>query len=412
MKKTTIIFISIALGILALIGGWFVFQALTTENDSPLDAFESTNTSPFFPSGNTTTDESPVDTTNTENPFFGENTFISRGGRFRLLHTNPTAGATFVPDREDITIRFIEKETGHIFETSLENPTVQRLTNTTIPHIQEVLWGNTASSTIIRYIDDSGDVVKTFLGTIVMLETPENTGVVGELIGTFLEDTISFLTISPDSEEMFYLTENTTGSTGILYTFKNATTKNIFTTPLTELIPQWTSDRTILLTTQPAYDIFGYTYRISNTGGSFSKVLGPARGLVSLGNSTFSTILYSQNSSLFSYNVAKATSVSLGLSTLPDKCVWSIQSPHIAYCAVPKSVSNTTFPEEWYQGRATTNDTLWRINTTTGVSTILFDPESEGVSLDIENLTVNTDDTHLLLQDRKNKATFVLKIEE
>ena len=58
----------------------------------------------------------------------------------RRVSNTAVASAITFESGEEVVIRFIERETGHIFDTTTTSLPQTRVSNTTIPRIQEVLW--------------------------------------------------------------------------------------------------------------------------------------------------------------------------------------------------------------------------------------------------------------------------------
>jgi hypothetical protein len=407
MKKKIITLIIVVVTLSALVAGWFVYQTLTAPESVEPDEYSPTDTSPFFPSGGgNTTGTVGTSTSSGGTPFSP----IQSTQRLRMVHIKPVVGATFVLSKTgSTTIRFMESETGHIFERNNETGEVLRLTNTTIPHIQNVVWGENASTTVLQYLQDNADTIETFIGTI---EPEQEVSGVGSLVGSFLPNDISFVSISPDTQKVLYLLEESGNLNGYTYTFKDGSVRNIFTLPLTEVIPQWVTDTTILLTTRVAHGLPGYTYQIKTTGLGFSKLLGPVSGLTSLSDGLISYILYAREDVLFVHTLATGVSESFGLKTIPDKCVWSTKNTTTVYCAVPQTLLGNMFPENWYQGKLQTEDALWKLDVAEKTSEIIFNPETEGLSFDVDTLSIDPDETHLLIHDRNTSLEYLLRIEK
>ena len=100
------------------------------------------------------------------------------------------------------------------------------------------------------------------------------------------------------------------------------------------------------------------------------------------------------------------TTINLSLQTLPEKCVWSHTEKSTVYCAVPETIPEGIYPDNWYQGLVTFTDNLWKINTSTGISkvVVLFD-RGYNKSFDAINLQLSSDDSYLTFT---NKSDLIL----
>jgi hypothetical protein len=84
------------------------------------------------------------------------------------------------------TLRFVEGGTGHVFDGE------EKVSNTTVPAVKEVVWGNLGQSLVLRYEEGPFTPIKSFLGRVAGGELGE-TG--------FLPDGISSLVAAPRGEE-------------------------------------------------------------------------------------------------------------------------------------------------------------------------------------------------------------------
>src|SRR3989338_2719832 len=133
MNKTLLTIIVVV--VLVIIAGGVYFFAVQnntgqTDNQSGTDFFSS-----LFPFGESSPGGGDVTTS-------GDSTLAETkpASVLRQIGDRPVAGARFIAGRNETLIRFIERETGHVFDTPLDSATVTRISNTTIPRIQEIVW--------------------------------------------------------------------------------------------------------------------------------------------------------------------------------------------------------------------------------------------------------------------------------
>ena len=107
--------------------------------------------------------------------------------RLRQLTNFPVAGATFVESEDGKTlIRFIVRENGHIFETTADSTTQNRISNTTILRIFDTNWLSGGDAFIARFLNEESSEIESFYAEIRQSET----GGEGALDGVFLTKNI------------------------------------------------------------------------------------------------------------------------------------------------------------------------------------------------------------------------------
>jgi hypothetical protein len=130
------------------------------------------------------------------------------------------------------------------------------------------------------------------------------------------------------------------------------------------------------------------------------KIVGGIAGLTLLPNSALTYYLGGATPGntikLFSVTAQDADPKVLPLSTLPEKCVWAHKSENTAYCAVPQFILPATYPDDWYKGRVSFTDELWKLDLATGETTFISDlPKESGQSIDAVNLVLSSDDEYI-----------------
>ena len=350
--------------------------------------------------------------------------------RLYRLHNTPVSGiASFETGKgsdHTISARYIERGLGHIYETALSTYTETRIVNETRSKIIEALWGKGGQSVVVRSLnEESRDTIKT---RIINLGTPTNsfntatdTPTQSGLIQTeeiLLPDYIPFMAVAGDeSDKLFYLENSAVSAMGTTATFKNTSPSNIFKSSFTEWIPQFPNQKLVTLTTKPSNAVPGHFFFLDPKTKSVIKILSGINGLTTLTNRSGKLVIYSESKDqgliLSVYDTVKKEIRNIALQTLPEKCVWSTKSPEIAYCAVPKTLSNSLYPDRWYQGIVSFSDDLWVVDTQTTVTKKLLNPETlGGQNLDMTNLVVSSGDEYLLFMDKNSGKPWVYRLLE
>jgi hypothetical protein len=251
-------------------------------------------------------------------------------------------------------IRYTRQIDGHIYGMYLDTGAVGKISNSTIPQIQEAIFPEKNSNNIIyRLLGPDNTTIKTILG------------VLGGSDSGFLVDNITTIAIAPNGNDFFYLSENSTGAMGTIGSFINTRKNQIFKSAFTEWIAQWPVENKIFLTTKASHSAPGYAYSISPRDGRMTKVMGDIRGLTTLVSPDGNRVLYSfttaEGPMLAVHDIKNSSYRQLNIYGLPEKCVWSSDSIY-AYCAIPDNTQVYNYPDAWYQGRVSFNDRFYRIN--------------------------------------------------
>ena len=180
-RKT--LFIIIAVFFLVIIGALALYSS-TTNQTGGVDRSERGILS-FFPFGQGST---PPAGTNGNGVQTGTGTGTTAGGLPRLRHltTVPVAGIVGLMNGSEHFVRYVERATGHAYDVPVDTSAqTKRVSNTTIPKIQEARWSPDGASLLLRYLGPDNETVLTFSGSFTGASTSEKT-----LQGTFFPKNI------------------------------------------------------------------------------------------------------------------------------------------------------------------------------------------------------------------------------
>lgn len=432
MSRKTILFLIIVFFLIGL--GFFVYYFFFTNFQNNKLELENQNQiedpfGNFFPIENTP--QNNVSENSTENS--QENIiFQNQVTRLRKVANVPVAGATIftreatttneiVSDLEseetskkeskitEIVYRYIERATGHVFETTSHNLTSERISNTTIPKIHEAFFLENKNQFVLRYLNENKDI-ETYVATIKQTGSEEGNENKTFLDGVFLQKNISQIIASPDGKSLFLLTENpnsTPESSTLGYltsSIKPLEQRVIFSSPLSEWGAEWVVNNKIFLNTKPSSYSLDLLYELNTQTEHFDKIIGPYNGLVSRvspdnqkiifstsnGNGIETKIIHLKDSVLKNFKV----------NTLAEKCVWNSKST-VIYCAVPKEIIRGIYPDYWYLGLLSFNDSLMKMDIENEKLEIIMPANSEtSEDLDIINLQISPDEDYLLFMNK------------
>ena len=401
-KKPLIIIISTALGILliGLMGYYFLIQGggvggekdPTGKNFFPLGG----DGGPTTPGGEPTT------------PGGGPAKPTNFTQKLRQLSAEPVAGAGVLDVKAGTPVRYIEKATGHIFEVELFSPNRSRVSNTTIPVVYDAVWGNKNGALVARYLKEDNQTIDTY--SLIIKATSTTTDNV--ISGIAFPSGISDLSVLGDS--IFYLVRGENGSTGYTSNFSQGNRKQVWLSPINELLSQYVNQRTVALTTKPASGVPGFMYFVDTGNGNVKKVLGNVPGLSALSNDlgTQLVVLKQSTNALMSlYDIKSNTYSALTPATFPEKCVWSKKDRDVVYCAVPRSSIGGGSLTAWYQGYASFTDDIWQYNLKNNIAVVIENlSENAGQSIDVEKPLLSENEQYLIFMNKIDNTLWSLDL--
>ncbi|MFA6446551.1 MAG: hypothetical protein WCW14_04880 [Candidatus Paceibacterota bacterium] len=409
-KKTIIIGIFILFFAFIAVFVWFYLSSTdqaapttpTQTSTQDLSPFGSSNTTK--PNSSTTTDVGTIiDSTGKPKPIL------------RLLSSEPIASGISFEKSTTTAVRFIERATGHIYETTMDDTEVRRISNTTIPKIYNAIWSADASSLVLQFLKDDNQTIQTFVAKLATNNATSSRISTSVVQGVSLGDNLKGITVSNDRKSVLFLVSDESGVSGITANFDGSLKKKIFGIAAREWQVSWPTTDTFLMNTKPTSYMSGYAYLVNKKTGLFNKIAENVRGLTTSVNKDLSFALIGEGdgatSNLSTLNLKTRSFIPLATKTLPEKCVWSSIDPSSAFCAIPKEIPRGSYPDVWYQGVVSFTDSIWKIDASKGTVSLVFDIEQEtGRKLDITNLELTKNESYILFTDKTDLSYWSLKI--
>jgi len=371
---------------------------------------------PFGNSGNseigTTTETMPAEKSSPILDNIGTGT-----PRLRKISNEPVAGGVIFNIGTTSVVRFVEKGTGNVYEVKSNSLNTDRLTNTTIPKIVRAFWLPDGSGFLAQTLITQSEIVetsfiklnkKTASSTNESL-TPYNTSL------SKLPTGIKEISLKPDGSKIFYYTGS--GSSNWYISNPDGTLSTlIYSHPLSEWLPKWISPNILIMQTKASMETTGYNYIFDIQNKTLKKVGGGVLGLSNNPNTDGVLNLVSSGGSipqLFIINNSDLTSKRLNINSLADKCVWTKEKSATIYCAVPNQLPRANYPDAWYKGLINTEDSIQKIDTVNDIFYNTADLSREsGELIDVIDLNISPDQSHLLFRNKKDGFLWLLRIEE
>ena len=387
----------IALGILLLIFIGIIFYFILRSNVKPLGKPSGGGVLPDTSGGGSQTfppkndDGSP---TITPQPLTA-----SEQQRLVQISKDPVIGATIKKDR----LLYFKRETGHIFTSPFDaSLPEERLTNFSIPNIINASWSPSRAYTLVTALNET--VPRRFWIHFTSTSTIES--------GFFPENIIS-PTFSPSEEKLASIARNGSVSTVIITTPQGKTPKTVIQTSLPDLEVSWASKTILALKTRSSAFIPSILQTVSVAGGAASTILGDARGLDVLWNASSNTFITLEVTSdgkrpalVLRDRRAPEQIKELSFKTFPEKCVWSRNAPSTIYCAIPQNLGSEPIPDGWWKGKVSFNDSIWKIDTTTGNASSVL----EGGNFDVIHPILSPKEEHLFFINKKDSILWSLRL--
>ena len=404
--KTTLILIAIALILTIVV--MLSFSLFTKTSEEVADRSADSVFSKLFPFGKSGGSDSTQKRATTTDPNSNDGSLPVP--KLRQISPNPVAGAISIKESEDTIIRFVERETGNVFDTTTKSLEQTRISNTTIPRIQDAMWVGGGEALVIRYFDEEDENVESFYAELTDGSEEEEKS----LVGSFLKRNIYGLTYSDSKNKIFYLEKSLGGGVGTISNPDGERSVRILNYPISQWLSQWVGGNTISLTTKPSHETAGYMYFLNSSTESFRKIFGGKNGLTTKVDPGIDFAIYSESlgsNIIFGVkNLNTAEETVLPVKTLPEKCVWSENNSGVVYCAVPNGISSGEYPDMWYQGLVSFSDSIWKIDINSGSADILIDIESENRSdIDAIKLELTEDEDYLLFINKKDSTLWSLE---
>lgn len=327
----------------------------------------------------------------------------------RKITTTPVSGGLIFEKENKSFVRYIERAKGNAYETEATNIKPARLSNQTLPKVYDTFWKNNGQNVILRFLNDE-EKIQTFNSII----SPK-TGGEGELIGEFMTLDIKDISISPSTNQIFYLLNNDFGVSGIVSSFEGKNKLQIFDSPLKEWLSQFPKEDTVALTSKAGSKNEGVLMFVdTKTGNSYSP-LSKIMGLTTSVSPDLASIIYSESiDRSFQTKIFKDSEkrwAFFPIKTLPEKCVWSNNNKNIVYCAGPEGVSPAEYPDDWYMGIVSFRDEIWKIDVSKNTTEFVMNlGDNAKEDIDVMNIKLNKKENFLLFMNKNDLTLWSLQI--
>lgn len=296
-------------------------------------------------------------------------------------------------------VRYAERATGHIYEISGDGEDKIRISNTTIPRVYQTIWSEDGNYVVLSVLDESQHP-KQFLATLTSTTTE----------GVFLpEESIPFA--FSEKNQIIYLMKTNNRYAIVQSDAQNKNQAGLYSSPFRDFIISWLSNDLLGLVTRSSGSVDGYLYELDLKQNSLNKIIGDLKGLTALWSPDARQILISEfneraneiRSRVIDRNGAALKDIN---GTLADKCAWSRSDAFAIYCAIPDQTPVGTYPDDWYKGKVSFNDTVNKLYLSATSTETLLDKQN----FDIQNIGVDAHDEFLYFIDKNDEMLWGLRL--
>ena len=400
MRRTLIIS---GLGLLAValfaVGYFFVFQKTDSgAPTAPKDFF-----SAFFPFGQgNRTSNNPSNET-------GEEVAQKVTARLRQVSARPATGAWFTSlpgTTTPLRIRFMERATGHIFETFVDSYAEARISNTTIPLMQELIAIND-TNIILRTLSDTETVSNAF-GVLNATSSQQS-------LNTSALKGFQRVAVAQNGLTMLTVTEIARGSQIELMQPDGTKSRTLVLSPIRSWVPL-AGDSRFFIQSAPSSGASGFLYEIKSNG-SLTKILSDIPGLLSVPSPGGRYILYSGSTGVKIFlgmlDTKTGQNYTLPLKTLATKCAWISEDAPRVFCAIsdPVRAGTAMLPDDWLLGKIAFNDSAWIIrpieNTAHSLGSL---QEIAGTPIDVLGVKISFNQQYALFTNKNDLSVWSLDL--
>lgn len=411
MKTIQMIAIALVVTLLGGMTGWYVYlktkQTAIIKTDqlrgSSHTVSQGSNVIPFG--------VPQISQPNENSATAGANNHIVTHAPQRLWHIDaqPIAGMGFASS----TLVYVLRANGNVVVADLTVQNTRRITDTLFPKIYDASIADDGG-VLERSIDARG-VTTLFVGDIATTSPTASDATTSSqtiLRGSYTTPNTISVVLNPFTKKFLYTQTNTAGGVDVyIQGWDEVKGTLLASLPLRGWRPYIAIDGRMFLTQNPADGVEGYTYLLSPKG-VLSTYLRNIPGLMTVPEPFGKGILYSSSSGGNVSLVVATSSTGLltPISTIAEKCVWAPGKSQTVYCAVPKTITSTSFVNQWYQGTIHTNDEWWQIDTST--STRIYDPAHDNNSFDVERPMIDPSGNYLVFRNRIDQSLWALRVSQ
>lgn len=337
---------------------------------------------------------------------------------FEVINNDLATSTEEVPvnteTEEKYVFRFMERGTGHIFETTEDTLTTEKITNTSVSKIINAIFSENGNKIIFEKLSEDEENIDSFLGNII--DEIEEGGSEQKILEVQPYSILSKnFTLSPKKDLFAHMKLNSDSSTIYSTNFDLKETV-LEQSIIKDWLISWDSENYISMFTKPSSKIPGYGYILNIKNGNSEKIFNQINGLTFKLSPDAQSAIYSEsNGNSFSLkfkNLETEEIRDFPISAIPEKCVFSNTQENIIYCGTSTLIPSATYPDDWYKGKVSFDDSIWKINTNTGRSETLYQFDDMYGNFDVIDIQLTSDDEFILFKNKIDLTLWSINLKE
>lgn len=326
--------------------------------------------------------------------------------RLALLHEKPVVSSVVFSRGGRLYARFMEEGTGHVYEYDVADKQTYRISNTSVPKIQEAFWSTDGNSVAFRYED--GGALKA-----ATAELATSTAESAFRKVNFLPLGIKSLALAPDGAQVFYIIPGSAAGTaqGVIANRDGSSPRVLFTSKLPRWFASWPSQNSILVSS-PWSEDGGLVYRINPQSGAQALIFSTQGTFVGAnGGPGGDVLVVSPDDALLNSLAGTAgTLIPQGIATWPSLCAFGSASTSTAVCASIPRAGLRLFAQ-WQRGEYDFASAPVLVNLSGGLPVYLIPPAELGDRVfDIVNPALSPDASYATFKNRVDGMLWGVRI--
>lgn len=311
----------------------------------------------------------------------------------------PVGGGGFA-GKEQKTI-FIDRAKGSIFALSgSKNP--DRISSVTIPGIAEFSLGSLGTTALMKTSTSPSE------GKITIASIATTPGEKKNEPITLPDNVIDAVL----SDALYFFSRNETGGATLYEADTDGEDrKTLWTSTLTNWTLRSVSPGILEITAKASNDTPGIAFLFGVLKKEVTPLFTDLPGLTTLVSPKKTYVLYTTTSGSQIQTKIKSLvtgeEMTLQKPALPEKCAWAHDESFLI-CGISSFPTTATIPDAWYQGAISLNDTISKIDPSTG--DIQAITQEKTAPLDVERPEIDTSNKNVLFVDKKTGLLWTLTI--
>jgi len=332
-------------------------------------------------------------------PISPQNDLALNGSELEQLTTRAVAGFIFSSTTAHI-MRYVERGTGHIYEIDLDDTSEKQITLTTIPQTVDAVFSFNGEAVTFTSFEDEQRI--TTVSRVVKGETslelrklPLNADNIA-----FKNESTVYFTLPGDTETL-----------GYTFNLNTLEQTRLFNIPMLDGKMLWGEDFTsIAVLPKPTLHLEGAVYSI--TANTLVPLVASGFGRTAFMDSNHIISSHIDNNAYISSSHTGDETKQQGILMLDEKCAFDVGSNEGIWCAAPLTSAPSTYLEDWYKGKVTSEDYVWFTDLSSQSSKLVGNlPLLSGRTLDVFGLTSHADGSLLLFSNKLDQSLWIYRTE-